>query len=206
MPSHRQFAFSNLANLISYSATFGLAFILSLFLQTAMKMDAAAAGLVLLIQPVMMALLSPLSGALSDKVEPAILSSLGMGISTLGLIFFIFLNPSTPIPLIMLNLAFVGTGFALFSSPNTNAIMSSVDLSLYGVASAVMSNMRMLGQSLSMAMVSLITSAIIKDIPISSAGYTDVLVSSIKVSFTVFAILCTLGTFASIARVKTVRE
>lgn len=199
---NRPFIFSNLATLINYSATFALSFVLSLYLQTALGLDTAVSGLILLVQPVMMAVLSPFAGTLSDRIEPAVLSSLGMGISALGLFFFIFLSTGTPLVLIMLNLAFIGVGFALFASPNTNAVMGSVDRTLYGVASSIMGNMRLLGQSISMAIVSLITSVLMRNLTIGSAGYVDKLMSSLRVSFIIFAVFCALGVFASLVRGK----
>ena len=153
-----------------------------------------------------MAVLSPVTGTLSDRIQPAVLASAGMGISTLGLVFFIFLDTQTPVLLIILNLAFIGFGFALFSSPNTNAIMGSVDRSLYGVASSIMGNMRLLGQSISMAIVSLVTSILIQNLSIGSAGYVDKLMASIKTSFIIFATICAFGVAASLVRGKVTSE
>ena len=75
---NRTFAFSNLAALINYSATFALSYVLSLYLQTALGLDTATSGLILLVQPIMMAALSPVAGLLSDRIRPAILASVGM--------------------------------------------------------------------------------------------------------------------------------
>ena len=197
---NRAFAFSNLASLINYSATFALSFVISLYLQTVLGVDTVAAGLVLLVQPIIMAVLSPFTGLLSDKIQPAILASLGLAISALGLFFFIFLNPQTPILLIIFNLAFIGIGFALFSSPNTNAIMSSVDRSLYGVASSIMNNMRLLGQSISIAIVAIVTSILMQDLTVGAPGYVDKLMDSIRTAFVIFTILCVIGVVASLVR------
>lgn len=202
---NRPFAFANLASLINYSATFALTFVLSLYLQAVLHLDAAVSGLILLVQPVLMAVLSPVTGALSDRYSPAVLASAGMGISALGLIFFVFLTIQTPIILIVLNLAFIGIGFALFIAPNTNAIMGSVDKTLYGVASSVLGNMRLLGQAISMAIVSLITSVLVRD-QIGSPGYAGQLMASLRAAFIVFTVLCILGVFASLARAKVVKQ
>jgi len=199
---NRLFAFSNLASLINYSATAALSFIISLYLQAALGIDTATAGLILLVQPILMAVLSPVTGTLSDRIQPAVLASTGMGISALGLVFFIFLGLETPVVLIILNLALIGVGFALFSSPNTNAIMGSVERSLYGVASSLMNNMRLIGQSISMAIVSLIMSIVMQDLAIGDAGYVDLLMDSIRVLFIIFTVLCVLGVVASLVRGK----
>lgn len=199
---NRPFLFSNLATLINYSATFAVSFMLSLYLQAALRLPATLSGLILLVMPVLMAALSPITGMLSDKFPPAILASSGMGITAVGLLFFVFLTTNTPILLIVLNLAFIGIGFALFATPNTNAIMGSVDKSLYGLAASLLGNMRLLGQSISMAIVSLITSVLIRDLSIGSPGYVGQLLLSLKAAFIVFAVLCVLGLFASLMRVK----
>jgi EmrB/QacA subfamily drug resistance transporter len=197
---NRPFAFANLATLINYSATFALSFVLSLYLQAALHLDAAVSGLILLVQPILMAVLSPITGALSDRLPPAVLASAGMGISALGLFFFIFLTVQTPISLIILDLAFIGIGFALFAAPNTTAVMGSVDKTLYGVASSLLGNMRLLGQSISMAIVSLITSSLMGSLTIDAPDYAIKLMASLRTAFIVFAVLCVLGVFASLVR------
>ncbi len=203
---NKLFVFSSLAALIHYSATFALSFVLSLYLQTALGIDTAISGLILLAQPIMMAVLSPVAGTLSDRIKPGILASLGMGITALGLFFFIFLSTQTPIALIILNLAFLGLGFALFASPNTNAIMGSVDPTLYGMASSIIANMRLLGQSISIAIVSLITSTLMGNLTVHSEGYVNRLMSSLKISFIIFSVLCILGVLVSMERGKSVAK
>jgi EmrB/QacA subfamily drug resistance transporter len=203
---NRPFAFASLATLINYCATFALNFVLSLYLQTALNLDSAVSGLILLAQPVLMAVLSPVAGVLSDKYSPAVLASTGMGISALGLLFFVFLSTQTPVLLIVLNLAFIGVGFALFATPNTSAVMGSIDKTLYGVASSVLGNMRLLGQTFSMAIVSLIMSVLIRDISLGSPAYVVRLMASLQIAFIVFAVLCGLGVFASLVRTKTNKD
>lgn len=195
------FAFSSLAALISYSATAAVAFLLSLHLQIVRGLDAQTAGMVLLCQPVLQALFSPFAGRLSDRVEPRIVASLGMLITTVGLFFFSFLTAETPGWLLMLNFALLGIGFAFFASPNNNAIMSSVEKKEYGVASAVLGTMRLLGQSFSMALMTFIMTLYLGTVTITPA-YSDLLVKSTRVSFIVFTLICFGGIFASLARGK----
>jgi len=198
--SNRSFTFSNLAALINYSATFALTFLMSLYLQNVQSIGISQSGLILLSQPILMAALSPFAGRLSDRINSQILASLGMAITTLGLFLFIFLDEKTSILLVMINLAFIGLGFALFSSPNTNAVMSSVDRTLYGVASSTLGTMRLLGQTLSMTIVALITSLGMKNLTLDSPDYVASFLQSSRTSFTVFAVLCFIGVFASLAR------
>lgn len=196
------FIFSNLATLINYSATFALGYLLSLYLQLVLGLDTTYSGLILLSQPIIMATLSPLTGKLSDKIEPQILASIGMGITTLGLFLFIFLSANTSVVLVVLNLILIGVGFALFSSPNTNAVMSSVDRTYYAIASSTMGTMRLLGQTFSMAIVSLVTSVNIGKLDLNSSEYPIRFISSSRIAFSVFTVFCFLGIFASLSRGK----
>lgn len=193
------FAFSNLAALINYSATFAVGFLLSVHLQVVMGYDSQKAGFILLSQPVIMALISPFAGRLSDRVEPRIVASLGMSLTTLGLLVLSFLHPDTPLWHVILNLALLGTGFALFSSPNSNAVMGSVEKRFYGVASSTLGTMRLTGQAISMAIVTLLLALYIGNIELSQAS-TELLSKGARTTFIIFTILCLLGVFASLAR------
>lgn len=193
------FTFSNLAALINYSATFGIAFLLSLYLQYIKGYGPQTAGLILISQPIVQAVFSPPAGRLSDRVEPRIVASTGMSLCVVGLVLFTFLVPTTPLVLIITSLVFMGLGFALFSSPNTNAIMSSVDKCDYGVASGMVSTMRLLGQMASLGIATLIFTLIMGHVEISSSQL-GLLMTSIKVSFAIFAVLCTVGVAFSLAR------
>jgi MFS family permease len=193
------FAFSNLAALINYSATFALGFLLSLYLQIVRGFDSQIAGLILLSQPVLMASLSPFTGRLSDRLEPRVVASWGMGLTALGLLAFVFIEESTSVWKIILALILIGVGFALFSSPNTNAVMGSVEKKFYGVASSTLGTMRLLGQAISMAISTLIIHLYLGDVKLSLASQ-HALEKSISTSFAVFAIICFVGVFASLAR------
>ncbi|MBU1019972.1 MAG: MFS transporter, partial [Firmicutes bacterium] len=154
--TNRVFALSSLAALINYSATFAVTFLISLYLQYIKGLTPRDAGIILVAQPVMMALLSPLAGRLSDRIEPRIVASLGMLTTTVALLLFVFLDDFTATALVVGNLALLGVGLALFSSPNTNAIMSSVERRYYGIASGATGTMRLLGQMVSMGIATLI--------------------------------------------------
>ena len=193
------FNFFNIAALINYSATFAVAFLLSLYLQYTQGMSAQTAGIILIAQPIVMAIVSPLAGRLSDKIQPRIIASLGMALTAAGLLYFSFIDADTTIAVIILGLVIVGLGLALFSSPNTNAIMSSVENKYYGVSSAILSTMRMVGNILSMGIVTVLFAVFIGRVEITPEYHAPFL-DSMKVTFVVFAVLCFLGIFASLAR------
>lgn len=196
---NRKFAFSNLAALISFSGTFAVVFLLSLYLQYIKGLDPRGAGLVLATQTFVMALMSPIAGRLSDKYESRILASIGMAITTAGLIIFAFLNAETSIYVILLSLVLMGIGSGIFSTPNTHAVMNSVKKRYFGVASATVSTMRIIGQTLSMGMVLVIFSVYVGAVQFYPGNY-PALLQSINVIFTISAILGFIAIFASLAR------
>ncbi|WP_337563660.1 MFS transporter [Megasphaera sp.] len=153
-------------------------------------------GLVLLIQPVLMALLSPVTGVLSDRINPAVLASSGMILITFGLCL-LAVDVSYPFFwLIALALVIIGIGFALFTAPNNNAIMGSVTPKYYGAASSVVSTVRLIGQVLSVAIITLILSQS------GASAASDWLAQHIQQAFIVFTILCAIGIVPSAARSK----
>lgn len=196
------FMFSNMAALINYSATFAVGFLLSFYLQYIKGFDYQTAGLILIAQPIMQAVFSPLTGRLSDRIEPRIVASAGMSLCVVGLALFALMTPDTPLIYIIAGLMFIGLGFALFSSPNTNAIMSSVERCDYGVASGMVSTMRLIGQMMSLGIAMLTFSVIMGRVEIKPGdqAFNSVLMPGIKTAFVIFAVLCVIGLFASLAR------
>jgi len=199
--NNRAFTFSNLAALINYSATFAVSFLISLYLQYVKGFNPESAGLILVAMPAMQAVFSPLAGRLSDRIEPRIIASAGMALTTVGLIIFIFLNEATPLKFIIGNLLLIGFGFALFSSPNTNAVMSSAPKTAYGVASATLATMRQVGMTFSMGLAMLMFALYMGRVQITPEYYS-LFQESMKTSFIIFAVLCFGGIFASLARGK----
>jgi len=195
------FAFSNLAALINYAATFAVTFLMSLYLQYNKGFSPQTAGLVLVSMPAIQAIFSPIAGRLSDRIEPRILASLGMALSTIGLGMLIFLDQDTTIGFILASLIVLGLGFGLFSSPNTNAVMSSVEKRSYGVASATLGTMRQLGMIFSMGIAMITFVVFIGRVEITPEYY-PAFIQSLHISFIVFTALCFGGIFASMARGK----
>jgi EmrB/QacA subfamily drug resistance transporter len=193
------YAMSNLAALINYSATAAVTFLLSLYLQDILRLTSQHAGLVLVIQPVVMALLSPVAGTMSDRLEPRHVASLGMGFTATGLALFALHGGPLSTTFILANLMLLGIGFALFSSPNTNAVMSSVGKEWYGIASATLGTMRLTGHMFSMGIVMLIFAVKMKS-DVAAASQAPEFVASMRLAFSAFALLCCAGIFASLAR------
>jgi EmrB/QacA subfamily drug resistance transporter len=196
---NKVFAFSGMAALIHYSATSATGFFISLYLQYLKGLDARTAGLIMISQPIAMTILSPVAGRLSDKKNPGVIASAGMGLTATGLILLCFITRTTPDYLIVLLLIVMGIGFGLFSSPNSNAIMSSVDKRYLGVASGVVGTMRMVGQMMSMGIAMMLISLYIGKQTINPSTYPG-LIAAMRTGFIIFSVLSVLGIFASLAR------
>jgi len=195
----KAFTLSNVAALIHYSATFAITFLMSLYLQYVKGFNPETAGLILVAMPAMQAVLSPLAGRLSDRIEPRIIASAGMALTTVGLVIFIFINEATPVDFIVGNLILVGCGYAFFSSPNTNAVMTSAPNTAYGVASATLATMRQVGMSLSMGIAMLMFALYIGRVEITPEHY-PLFQESVRTCFIIFAVLGLGAVFASLAR------
>jgi len=196
---NRVFALSSLAALIHYAATSAVGFFLSLFLQYIKGLGAREAGFLLMSMPLTMALMSPAAGKLSDHHNPGVLASIGMAITALGLILLCFLVEQTSVTFIAVILVVMGAGFSLFSSPNSNAIMSSVEKRQLGNASGMLGTMRNVGQTLSMAIALMLLAIYMGQEKIHPGNYPQ-LMRSMRTGFIVFSILCFAGIFASLAR------
>lgn len=190
------FTFSSLAALINYSATFAVTLLLSYYLQFIKGLEPQSAGLILVAQPILMTIVAPLAGRMSDRYEARKLATAGMILVTIGLFGFTFLTPDTSLQQIIISLFILGTGFGLFSSPNTNVIMGSVQKKFYGIASATVSTMRLIGQTMSIGIATLVFAFFLGRVQITPDHY-DALISGIQVSFIIFTIICLFGIHAS---------
>lgn len=196
---NRTFAFSSLAALLNYSATFAVTFLMSLYLQYIKGMPPQTAGIVLMAQPMMMAIFSPIAGRLSDRVEPRLLASAGMAITVTGMAVFTQLHTDTSLVPIIGNLLLLGFGFALFSSPNMSAIMGAVAKEQYGIASGAVATMRLMGQMVSMAVATVALALLVGRQAIAPQNYDRFLIC-IRTVFTISALLCAAGVYFSLFR------
>jgi EmrB/QacA subfamily drug resistance transporter len=198
---NRVFALSNLAALFNYAATFGVTFFLSLYLQYAKGLSARQAGLILIIQPIVQTVLSPLCGHLADRYPAARVATVGMGLCAAGLAVAATLTQATPLPVVMAMLALLGTGFALFSSPNVSVIMGSVEPRYLGVASGLNSSMRTLGMMTSMSIITVIFAMLMAGQPVTAATLPQFLLS-MRTALLIFCGLCLVGIACSAARMR----
>ncbi len=199
--ANKAFVYANLASLINYSATSSISYFVSLYLQLVKGYSPQHAGFILVAQPVIQTIVSPFTGRLSDRIEPRIVSSLGMTLIFLGILSFAFLTDGTSLVQVIITLLVLGLGFGLFVPPNTNAIMSAVEPKHYAVASSLTGTMRTLGQTLSMGTALVVTAVVIGGVVMTPQSHPGFLTST-RIAFAVFAVLCFAGIFASLSRGK----
>jgi MFS family permease len=193
--SNRTFLFSNLANLLQYTSTNAVSFLLSLFLQNSLikNLSPHSAGFILLTQPLLQAVISPLSGAFSDRVQPKLIAAAGVALSAAALLSFALTTPATSITVIVLTLCCLGIGFALFTSPNNNAAMSAVSPGVFGIASGILATGRILGMSMSLAL-----TAVVFNIFERSGQPTAAFLKSFHTIFIIFFVLSLAGIASSL--------
>jgi EmrB/QacA subfamily drug resistance transporter len=195
---NRVFIFSNLAMLIRYCAAFAISFLMSIFLQNIQGFEPSEAGAVLVVISVVIVFFSPIAGRLSDKHEPRKVAALGMAFSFVAVLLLIFINDRTSLWYIIPVLALSGLGVAFFASPNTNAIMSSVERQFFGVAAGTQGTMRSTGMMMSMGIVMILFSINIGEAGITPETYPAFL-TSMRTAYIIFAALCFVGIFAQLA-------
>ena len=191
---NREFSLSNLTAMVNYSATFAISFLMSIYLQSVLGLSSREAGLVMLIQPIVMAMLSPTAGKLSDHHSPTRIATVGMAITALGILGLVAVHLESlwlVVPVVIV----IGIGFALFAAPNNNAIMGAVPKRYYSLATSMIGTVRLVGQVISVAIVTMVLSLDWNRLP-----QLEGLVRNIEISFIVFTLLCLIGILPSVAR------
>lgn len=199
---NRFFTLSCLAALGNYAATFGITFLMSLYLQYAKGLSPRDAGFVLLCQPILQVVFSPIAGRLTERFRAASLATVGMLVSSAGLFLAAAtVSVSTPIWLLVTELAIIGAGFGIFITPNSTAIMDSVQKRQFGLASGMIAAMRTLGMAVSMTSVTFIFSLLMGRATITTQTLPAFL-TSMRLGLSVFAVFSCLGVILSLWRGK----
>ena len=200
-----KFTSSNVAALCSYLAIAAITTILNYHFQYVRGWNAQISGLILIITPIIMAFMAPTSGRLSDRIHPQKLAAIGMSIATVTLVILIFLDANTPLYLIIIAMILQGIGMGMFTSPNTNAIMSSVPPNETPNASAAQSAMRTIGQTMSLGLLTLVFAWIMGNLELSSQ-YAGMIVQSSQIVCIICTAICVVAIFASLVGIKSKDE
>jgi EmrB/QacA subfamily drug resistance transporter len=177
--------------ILNYICVYSITFLMPFYLIQGRGFNPAQAGLLLTVQPIMMAISAPISGALSDRVGSRIPGMIGMGLLALGLFLLSRLGPTSPIWLVLLGLATAGIGTGTFISPNTSALMGSAPRARQGIASGVQAAARNFGMVLGIGLAGAIfTTHLVQNTP-------DSFYTGIALGFLVAAGVAGLGVIVS---------
>jgi len=207
------FSAASLSLFFNYISTYYIVFVFTIYMSLILKFSIVETGLVLIAQPVLMAATSPISGRLADKYGSKELSSIGMATISAAFFLLYFLNISSSIT-IVIPIIMIGLGFGVFSAPNTNSAMYTVEKNKLGIASGTLGTIRYTGQLLSIAISSLILSSsmpkamllqMFTGIYTENTVYKQAFLSGFKEVMLVSAILTLLGSFISLLKSKEIK-
>ena len=164
----RVFSAAAASAILNYISLYTVLFLMPFYLIQGRGLNPAQAGLLLTAQPLVMVVVTPLSGALSDRMGSRLLATLGMAIMAGGLLGLAQLGPSSPLNLVALYLGVVGLGTGLFISPNTSALLGAAPRNRQGVASGILATARNVGMMLGIGMAgAILTTRMLPALPAS---------------------------------------
>ena len=200
-----KFTSSNVAALCSYLAIMVVTTILNYHFQYVRGWNAQMAGMILIITPIIMAIMAPNAGKLSDRIHPQKLAAVGIGIAAVALAILTFLTGETPLYVVILAMVLQGIGMGLFSSPNMNAIMSSVPPKDAPTASASQATMRTIGQTMSLGLLTLVFAWVMGSLQLAPE-YASMIVQASQTICLICTVACILAVFASLVGVRSKDE
>lgn len=189
------FSFSMISAVLNYIAIFSILLMMPFYLLDGRGFSPSQAGLILTIQPIVMAIVAPISGSISDRIGTRIPSFLGMAVLSIGLFFMSRLGPSTPLSQVGLTLGIVGLGTGTFISPNNSAIMGSAPRKRQGIAAGLLATARSTGMVLGVGLAGAIFTTIL-----ASASGENTIYFAISTSLLVAAALAAIGSLFSIIK------
>jgi len=189
---NRVFSASTISAILNYIAVFSILLLLPFYLIQGREFSPSQAGLILSIQPIIMAIVAPISGGISDRIGTRIPSILGMLILSLGLILMSRLGPNSPIYEIGIALGIVGLGTGTFISPNNSSIMGSAPGQRQGIAAGILATARSTGMVLGVGLAGAIFTTILAE----SVGENTIYAAT-RASFIIAAIIAAIGAFTS---------
>ncbi|CAM3214136.1 MFS transporter [Vagococcus fessus] len=142
---NKMFTMSLLTASLIFVSNFFANVIVPFYLQNNRGLSPSKAGMLMMVFPLVMVIVAPISGMLSDKVGPMILCLIGLGILTVSQFCYMLIGETTPLALFAVIPALMGLGNALFQAPNNAIVMSSVEVKDLGIAGSLNSLARNFG-------------------------------------------------------------
>jgi len=201
---YKAFSRSCIAAFMNYASSYSVAFFMALYLQSIGALTASQAGLMMLVQPIVQVVISAKSGGYSDKLsDKRILPTAGMILTCAAVLMIIFLDTNVNFYYVGIILILLGTGYGLFSAPNTSAIMSSVPQENRGEAAGLISVVRQTGMMISMGIAMCCITFIMGSTDNLDPSTYDMFIEVIRSAFMICLAMCIVGTFFSWFRGET---
>lgn len=199
------FSLSLFCAAISFICLSASAIIIPFYLQDTLKMSASKAGLFMMIQPLVIALVSPLSGTLADKLGAEILSLIGLVLMSSGFFTMTFLKESSSVMFIIFSVCIIALGQGVFQPPNNSLIMCTVPRDKLGIAGSINSLVRNLGQMVGITLSTTILYAFMSSkighrVLDYVFGRNDVFIYGMKHVYFYLVVICAVGAAFTIFR------
>jgi EmrB/QacA subfamily drug resistance transporter len=202
---NKLFSLSIFCGYITFVAIFCNNIILPFYLQNAMSYTPLQTGLILMIYPLILTVVAPASGHLSDKIGSEILTFIGLVLVSIGLLLMATLNESSSLLILILFIAFMSFGMGLFQSPNNSLIMSTVPRDKLGIAGSINALVRNLGMVCGIVLAttllySMMSYKIGYHVTDFIPGRADAFIYGMKAVYITAAIICLIGTVLTFFR------
>lgn len=142
------YAIGNYAAFASYYVTQVLSYIITLYLLYVLDVDAFIGGVILLATPVVMVIVSPIAGQMTNRFDSRLLSAMAMTILLIVMIIMIFIR-TLPLELLIFAMVLQGIGHGFFSPSNNKSVLSGVDEEDLPDTSAFLSTSKDMGRTIS---------------------------------------------------------
>lgn len=195
---NRPFAAANISAFISFIAMFTVILLMPFFLEKELGYSPQEVGIVFLAVPLVMSVVSPVSGWLSDRTNSYILSSIGVGIASIAIFSLGFLSPSSGFIDVALRLALLGLGMGLFQAPNNSIIMGSLPKEQLGIAAGTLGTMRNMGMVIGVA----VSGAVFSNRYVYYGNAEGSFLPAFRDTYIVSAIICGIAVLISLVRSK----
>jgi EmrB/QacA subfamily drug resistance transporter len=193
--NQRIFSASTASAVLNYICLYSVIFLMPFYLLQGRGLNPAQAGLLLTAQPIIMAIVAPISGSLSDRIGSRLLSTLGMLVMAVGIFLLSLLKPDAANGEILFGLAITGLGTGIFISPNTSALMGSAPRQRQGIASGILATARNVGMVLGVGLAGAIFTSVM-----AGTGSDKALFTAVHTGLLVGAILAVAGAVISLIR------
>lgn len=203
---NRLFSLSIFCGFTSFISIGAVNIILPFYYQEVLSLSPSAAGLMMTVSPIILAVVAPLSGYLSDKMGSEKISALGLSILSIGIISLVLFNVNTPLIVVGILVGLLSLGSGIFQSPNNSLIMSTVEKNELGIAGSINGLVRNLGTTNGIALsTSILYSRMSSKLGYKVSGYVDgradVFVYAMRFVFIGIGVICLIGAILSVIRV-----